>query len=51
MLVEEVRHKQPRFIASGRQPENVCPPGEMLNEADDRVRTALVKLLNVARKG
>jgi phosphoserine phosphatase len=47
MLVEDVRHKQPKVYRQWQeQPENVCPPeGEMLGEADDRVRTALVKLL------
>ncbi|MCE5303644.1 MAG: phosphoglycerate mutase family protein [Planctomycetaceae bacterium] len=47
MLVEEVRHKQPKVYRQWQeQPENVCPPeGEMLSEADDRVRAALVKLL------
>ena len=40
MLVEDVRHKQPKVYRQWQeQPENVCPPeGEMLSEADDRVR-------------
>jgi len=47
MLVEDVRHRQPKVYRQWQeQPENVCPPeGEMLGEADDRVRTAVVKLL------
>ena len=47
MLIEDVRHKQPKVYRQWQeQPEIVCPPeGEMLGEADDRVRAALVKLL------
>jgi phosphoserine phosphatase len=47
MLVEDVRHKQPKVYRQWQeQPENVCPPeGEMLSAADERVRTAIVKLL------
>jgi broad specificity phosphatase PhoE len=47
MLVEEVRHKQPKVYRQWQeQPENVCPPeGEMLSEADERVRVAIVKML------
>jgi len=53
MLIEEVRHKQPRVYRQWQeQPENVCPPeGEMLGEADDRVRTALAKLLKRRKEG
>ena len=53
MLVEEVRHKQPKVYRQWQeQPENVCPPdGEMLSQADDRVRTALVKLLKRHKEG
>jgi broad specificity phosphatase PhoE len=53
MLVEDVRHKQPKVYRQWQeQPENVCPPeGEMLSAADDRVRTALVKLLRRRREG
>ena len=41
MLVEDVRHKQPKVYRQWQeQPENVCPPeGEMLSQADERVRT------------
>jgi broad specificity phosphatase PhoE len=53
MLVEDVRHKQPKVYRQWQeQPENVCPPeGEMLSAADDRVRTALVKLLKRHKEG
>lgn len=47
MLIEDVRHKQPRVYRQWQeQPENVCPPeGEMLSQAAERVRTAMTKLL------
>ena len=53
MLVEDVRHKQPKVYRQWQeQPENVCPPeGEMLSEADERVRAALVKLLKRHKEG
>jgi len=53
MLVEEVRRKQPKVYRQWQeQPEHVCPPdGEMLSEADDRVRTVLVKLLKRHKEG
>ena len=53
MLVEDVRHKQPKVYRQWQeQPENVCPPdGEMLSEADDRVRAVLVKLLKRHKEG
>ena len=53
LLVEDVRHKQPKVYRQWQeQPENVCPPeGEMLSEADERVRTALVKLLKRHKEG
>jgi broad specificity phosphatase PhoE len=53
MLVEDVRHKQPKVYRQWQeQPENVCPPeGEMLSAADDRVRAALVKLLKRHMEG
>ena len=53
MLVEEVRHKQPKVYRQWQeQPENVCPPdGEMLGEADDRVRTGVLKLLKRHKDG
>ena len=53
MLVEDVRHKQPKVYRQWQeQPENVCPPdGEMLSQADERVRAALVKLLKRHKEG
>ena len=53
MLVEDVRHKQPKVYRQWQeQPENVCPPeGEMLGQADDRVRTAVVRLLKRRKEG
>lgn len=53
MLVEDVRRKQPKVYRQWQeQPENVCPPeGEMLGQADERVRAALVKLLKRHKQG
>jgi phosphoserine phosphatase len=53
MLVEDVRHKQPKVYRQWQeQPENVCPPqGEMLADADDRVRSAVTKLVKRHRDG
>jgi probable phosphoglycerate mutase len=53
MLVEDVRHKQPKVYRQWQeQPENVCPPqGEMLSEADERVRAAMTKLLKRHKEG
>jgi broad specificity phosphatase PhoE len=47
MLVEEVKRKQPKVYRQWQdQPESVCPPGgEMINDAQERVRTALTKVL------
>jgi probable phosphoglycerate mutase len=52
-LLEDVRHKQPKVYRQWQeQPENVCPPeGEMLSEADERVRAAVVKLLKRHKEG
>jgi broad specificity phosphatase PhoE len=53
MLVDDVRHKQPKVYRQWQeQPEHVCPPeGEMLGEADERVRTALARLLKRRKEG
>ncbi len=53
MLLEDVRHKQPKVYRQWQeQPENVCPPdGEMLGAADERVRTAVAKLLKRHKEG
>lgn len=53
MLIKDVRHKQPKVYRQWQeQPESVCPPqGEMLSEADDRLRCALTKILKRHREG
>jgi probable phosphoglycerate mutase len=53
MLVEDVRHKQPKVYRQWQeQPENVCPPeGEMLGQAEERVRAAITKLLKRHKEG
>ena len=53
LQVNEVRHKQPKVYRQWQeQPENVCPPeGEMLSEAEDRVRAAVTKLLRRNKEG
>ena len=47
MMVEDVRQKQPTVYRQWQeQPEIICPPeGEMVAEAEERVRTTLKKLL------
>ena len=53
MRVDEVRLKQPKVYRQWQeQPESVCPPeGEMLDEADERVRLSMGKLLKRHREG
>jgi phosphoserine phosphatase len=53
MLVSDVRRKQPKAYRQWQeQPENVCPPeGEMLSQADERVRTTVTKLLKKHKEG
>jgi len=53
MLVKDVRRKQPKVYRQWQeQPENVCPPeGEMLSQAQERVRTTMTKLLKRHRRG
>ncbi|MBN2477519.1 MAG: histidine phosphatase family protein [Pirellulales bacterium] len=53
MRVEDVRQKQPKVYRQWQeQPENVCPPeGEMLSQAGERVRAAIMKLLKRHREG
>jgi probable phosphoglycerate mutase len=53
MIVEDVQHKQPKVYRQWlEQPENVCPPeGEMLGDAEDRVRAAMTKLLKKHKEG
>ena len=53
MLIDEVRRKQPKVYRQWQeQPDNVCPPeGEMLSQAEQRVRSAMAKLLRRHREG
>ena len=53
MLVEEIKRKQPKVYRQWQdQPESVCPPGgETLNEAQERVRAAMKKLLKKQKHG
>lgn len=53
MLVEEVKRKQPKVYRQWQeQPESVCPPGgEMISDAQDRVRSALTKILKKHKGG
>jgi broad specificity phosphatase PhoE len=53
MLVDEVQHKQPKVYRQWlEQPEHVCPPeGEMVGEAEERVRAAMTKLMKKHKEG
>jgi probable phosphoglycerate mutase len=53
MLIDEVRHKHPKVYRQWQeQPESVCPPdGEMLGQAEERVRTAVLRLIKRHRDG
>lgn len=53
MLVQDVRRKQPKVYRQWQeQPESVCPPGgEMVSEAEARVRMAMMKLLKRHKEG
>ena len=53
MCVSDVRRKQPKVYRQWQeQPENVCPPdGEMLSQAQERVRAAMSKLLRRHKEG
>lgn len=53
MLVEDVKRKQPKVYRQWQeQPESICPPeGEMLAEAQERVRNALGRLLRKHKQG
>ena len=53
MQVCEVRHKQPKVYRQWQeQPENVCPPeGEMIEQAQQRIGTAMNKLLRRHKAG
>lgn len=53
MLIEDVKRKQPKVYRQWQeQPESICPPeGEMLAEAQERVRTVLGRLLRKHKQG
>lgn len=53
MLVEDVRHKQPKVYRQWQeQPETVCPPeGEMVIHAEERMRTAMTKIFKRHKEG
>lgn len=53
MAVEEIRRKQPKVYRQWQEsPECVCPPeGEMLADADERVRSALARLVKRHKDG
>jgi len=53
MLVKDVRYKQPKVYRQWQEnPGSVCPPeGEMLSEAEQRVRHGISKLLKRRKEG
>lgn len=53
MLIEEVKTKQPKVYKQWQEhPESVCPPnGETVQEARERVQTALAKLAKKHKQG
>jgi probable phosphoglycerate mutase len=53
MLIDDVRRKHPKVYRQWQeQPESVCPPdGEMLSQAEERVRGSVLKLLKRHRGG
>jgi probable phosphoglycerate mutase len=53
MLIEDVKTKQPKVYRRWQeQPEKVCPPGgEMVSTAQQRVRSALSRLLKKHKQG
>jgi len=53
MLVDEVRLTHPKVYRQWQEmPQNVCPPeGEMLAEAEERVRSGVGKLLKWHKEG
>jgi probable phosphoglycerate mutase len=53
MAVDEIRLNQPKVYRQWQEmPQNVRPPeGEMLSEAEERVRTAITKLLKRHKEG
>ena len=53
MEIDEIRRKHPKVFRQWQeQPEIICPPeGEMLCDAQNRVKTALTKLLRKQKPG
>jgi probable phosphoglycerate mutase len=53
MLIDEVKLKQPKVYRQWQDtPENICPPeGEMLAQAEARVRAVVNKLLKKHKEG
>lgn len=53
MKVQDVRRKHPKVYRQWQdQPESVCPPeGEMLEQAEKRMRTALAKIIKKHKHG
>ena len=53
MLVDDVKTKHPKVSRQWQeQPEKVCPPGgEMIAEAQERVRAVLARLLKKHKNG
>jgi broad specificity phosphatase PhoE len=53
MKVGEVRRNQPKVYRQWQeQPENVCPPdGEMIEQAEQRIRAALTKVVRRHKDG
>ena len=53
MSIDEIRRKQPKVYRQWQDtPECVCPPqGETLEEADDRVRLAMAKIMKRHKGG
>ena len=52
-LIDDVRQKQPKVYRQWQEcPETICPPdGEMLGEAQERVKVTLQKLLKKHKDG
>ncbi len=53
MEIDEIRRKHPKVFRQWQeQPEIICPPeGEMLRDAQERVKVALTKLLRKHKSG
>ena len=53
VLIDDVRLKQPKVYRQWQErPETVCPPeGEMLGQAEERVRAAMARLLKRHKEG